>query len=127
MGDNRGKRLAILFWDGHLGVAPSLIAGISTLASQGYDVDVVLRGSVGACPPPPEFDANRVRLITMTPTYSAGAGILWAESGLGARIRLLANRIRRTMCGHLDRVRYSVLCRRLARRERYDAIIGVDV
>src|SRR5687767_2641355 len=37
------RRVAIIFWEGHLSVAPSLLNALSIFASQGYKIDVVLR------------------------------------------------------------------------------------
>ena len=124
--DSCGKRIALLFWEGHLGIAPSLIAGIEALATRGYRVDVVLRKPVGGCAPPPPFDERRVHVIAMRRLRAAADDAVRARSHAATRIHLLPHRVVRRICEHLDRIRFHVLCRRLALRERHCAVIGVD-
>lgn len=51
------RRVAIVFWDGHLSVAPSLLSAMQVLADAGFEVDVFIRdwgwilAPVGRLPP----------------------------------------------------------------------------
>lgn len=55
-------RVSIFFWEGYLGVAPSLLNALQMFSSRGYDVDVLMRPSPPGFPAPPTFSGNvRIR------------------------------------------------------------------
>ncbi len=121
------RRLALCFWDGYLGVAPGLIAGIGSLTARGYAVDVILREPMKAFPPAPAFDPARVRITALVPLLRRRASDPpWAYADPWTRLRTLPRRVALRLGEYIDRVRFAWLCWRGARRERYDALVGVD-
>lgn len=52
------RRVAVFFWEGYLGIAPSIINGIRILAEAGFQVDVFTRTHLGGFPSPPKFGQN---------------------------------------------------------------------
>lgn len=52
------RRVAVFFWEGYLGIAPSIINGIRILAEAGFEVDVFTRTHLGGFPSPPNFDPS---------------------------------------------------------------------
>ena len=51
----RRKSVAIIFWEGYLGVAPSLINAARLLSERGYDVDIITRATDEEYSPIPQF------------------------------------------------------------------------
>jgi glycosyltransferase involved in cell wall biosynthesis len=107
------RRIGIAFWEGYLGVAPSLLSAIEHLASAGYSVHVVARDRAAEFPAIPEFDSGRVRMTVLRPAVPGGGG--------------MAGRIFRRALDPIDRLRFIWLCRSLAGREGCVAWIGVDI
>ena len=56
-------KIAIFFWDGYIGVSPSLINGIRVLSEAGYCIDIVTRDSIGFAEAP--YFNSRVRIIRL--------------------------------------------------------------
>jgi glycosyltransferase involved in cell wall biosynthesis len=64
-------RIAVFFWEGYLGVSPSLINALRLLAQQNYQVDVFMQYNFCGFPDAPQLDA-KVRLHRC---YTVGAYI----------------------------------------------------
>jgi glycosyltransferase involved in cell wall biosynthesis len=120
--------VALVFWDGYLGVAPSLIAAIDALTARGYSVDVLMREAPSTIgfPPPPQFDATRTRIVTMPMLRLGGVDRSWAEASWRTRIGLLPRKLVKRAFEHLDRLRFRAFVRHAMAERRYDAIIAVD-
>jgi hypothetical protein len=109
----RSRRIGIAFWEGYLGVAPSLLSAIGELVSAGYEIHVVIRSRTDEFPAVPQLDPARVRITALEPVVRSGGG--------------LARRILRRAVDPVDRIRFVRLCWRLAGREEFAAWIGVDI
>ncbi len=111
-------RVALVFWEGYLGVTPSLIHAIEALARHGFQVDVIIREPALAYAAPPVFDASQVRIVRLqrvaVTSIARGSAATWI------------GRMVHSFTEHVDRVRFLRLCRSLGARERYLAAIGVD-
>lgn len=112
------RRALICFWDGHLGVAPSVVSAIRLLAERGYAVDVVARDTgdsfsdVTALP-------NAVTIVSpRAPSIRLG-GLRSLPGPAGQLMRLVALA--------LDRRYFTAACRRVASGKNYDLAIGVDM
>jgi len=54
----RTLRIAVFFWEGYLGVTPSLINALRTLGDQGYEIDVLMQRNFSGFPDPPKLSKN---------------------------------------------------------------------
>jgi glycosyltransferase involved in cell wall biosynthesis len=54
----RNPRVGLFFWEGYLGVSPSLINALRILGDQGYFVDVFMQHNNSGFPQSPEFSKN---------------------------------------------------------------------
>jgi hypothetical protein len=115
--DVKGRAL-ICFWDGHLGVAPSLINAIQFLAEQGFAVDVVARDTGDLYSEAPFF--RGVVNIQSPRAPSIRLGRLRSLPGPFGRMVRLAGLA-------LDSQHFVAACRKIAAGKRYDVAIGVDM
>jgi len=108
-GDSRGK-IAIFFWDGYIGVSPSLINGIRILSESGYDVELVNRGSEGFAEAP--YFNSKVRIIRL-PQLRAPSSVFFRR-----QIQQLLNAV--------EPLFFVLLCSFSLRGGSYLCFIGVD-
>lgn len=120
-------RIAIFFWEGWLGVAPSLINGIRELVRAGYRVDVIMRSTSQAYAAAPAFPED-VRLLTHVasdpPTSSVSfAGDSPPANGVKRR-RALSSSLSRPVA---ELLRFLAFGRQCIRNHEYACFIGVDM
>ncbi len=105
-------RVAIVFWEGHLSIAPSIVSAMQLLAAGGYEVDVLVRGADEELPPlgsmPP---AVRIRKAEFAGRVSSETARKTSKGRLGTTIGSLS---------------FFWFVLRETRNRRYDAIFGVD-
>lgn len=107
------ETIMILFWEGYLGIAISVINAICALAENGYNVTVITREKDGTWPAPPAFPPG-VDLVNATlarRTYSAG----------------LKRRLQTTVGQFLDVITFYRTARQVAHRRKPKGIIGIDM
>jgi glycosyltransferase involved in cell wall biosynthesis len=122
-----GPTIAVIFFDGYLGTAPTVVAAIDALARDGFHVDVITRQSRPENPPVPTFDPSRVRVISLPPREDDGSRhVAWDTAGWLARLRMLPRKVAARLADHRDRVRLVFAARQLARERYHDLIVGVD-
>lgn len=102
-------RVAIFFWEGHLGVAPSLINAIRALVEKGYGVDVITNHPPQDFSPAPDF-GDAVRIMRVVRLSHAPTG-RWASRARFASQRAL----------------YFLRAAGLLARKRYGFFFGVDL
>ncbi|MGH2806399.1 MAG: glycosyltransferase [Actinomycetota bacterium] len=101
-------RVAIVFWEGYLGVAPSLINAARCFVDHGYEVDVITRASPSEFAESPDLGPS-VQVFVQQPNHTER--------------RRVSSRLR-SPGGRLGFILFGL---RSARRRRYRAIIGVDI
>lgn len=110
------RRALICFWEGYLGVAPSLLNAASVLAEDGVRVEILcLEQGADFAREPRLPDRVRVRRL---PAWSRGEG--WTKTPRGLRPAL------RAMATFLDHLRFRRAAQKLARTVVPELIIGVD-
>lgn len=112
------RRALVCFWDGHLGVSPSLVNAIQLLGAQGFAVDVVARDSGDRFVETPDLGSSVQTAMPRAPSLRLG----WLRTltgPLGSLVRLLGLA--------LDRRHFIDACVRMARGNTYDLAIGVDM
>src|SRR5687767_1757694 len=60
--NDRNSRIAVFFWEGYLGVTPSLINALRILGDHGYEIDVLMQHNFSGFPDPPKLSQN-IRLL----------------------------------------------------------------
>lgn len=132
------KTVAIVFWEGYLGVAPSILNAITLLIDAGYLVDVLTRQNSEGYAEPDEF-SSKVRLLQCRPIFRSGRG-----TRLYLQLRALkrrrgtttssmneprAGRLRPAalgVLGFVDRCQFLTFTLRHTLNKRYLAIFGID-
>jgi hypothetical protein len=122
MGD---RRIALLFWDGYLGVSPSVSACVAALLGEGYGVDLVMGRPPGSFPAACE-PALGERRYTVAPSRPNQTTTPWASLDWKGRCRALPRRLALRAYEHADRVRFLRMARRLVASNGYDAVVAVD-
>lgn len=120
----RRRRVGLAFWDGYVGISPSLLSGIDALVDAGFGVDLVVRdrGVEYAEPGSVDWAGVRVHRLGRLPCAPAPRPADLGARGPGRFVRGMARRV----AEHLDRMRFARLCRRVSREAPVDAWIGVD-
>ena len=108
----RKPRVAILFWEGHLALSPSMLGALRLLAEHGYEADILMRGGDSEMPTLGSMP-DGVRIIK---SHAAGK-LRNAYPDQKRRFRL---------AGPLGVLLYLGFVLSRTRGERYDAVIGVD-
>ena len=108
----REHRVAIVFWEGHLSIAPSIVSAIQLLAAADYEVDVLVRGADEELPPVGDLPPG-VRVLKAQ--FAGRVSSETARKNMKARLG--------TMVGSLSFLWFVL---RETRGRRYDAIFGVD-
>ena len=133
------KRIGIFFWEGFLGVAPSLINGVHVLSEHGYYVDVITRTNPQKYPLPPNFSKNVRILEGCPPSVRIYRWLLSLRSSMGTkantgvtnktegRMRRLLRRLYRNVYLVLDHLHFVAFGLRHTLRHRYICFIGVDM
>ncbi len=105
-------RVAILFWEGHLALSPSMLGALRLLAEHGYEADILMRGG----------DSEMPALGSMP------AGVRIIKSDAAGKLRKVYPDQRRRfhLAGPLGILLYLGFVLSQTRRERYHAIFGVD-
>ncbi len=105
-------RVAILFWEGHLALSPSMLGALRLLAEHGYDADIFMRGG----------DSEMPALGTMP------EGVRIIKSHAAGKLRKVYpdQKRRFRLAGPLGVLLYLGFVLSRTHRERYDAVIGVD-
>ena len=109
---SRRRRVAIVFWEGHLSIAPSIVSAMQLLAGAGYEVDVLVRGADEELPPLDGIPQN-VRILKAE--FAGRVSSETARKTIKAKLG--------TAVGSLSFL-YFVL--HATRGRHYDAIFGVD-
>lgn len=110
------SRIAIFFWEGYLGVAPSLINAVRALARNGYAVDVITRSQTRGFPEPPTFPTH-VRILSCKPVSH------WAWRTVGQRPPWPVAKV----LHFADLVQFAAVGLKRALRHRYAWTVGVDM
>ena len=138
-------RVAILFWDGYIGIAPSLVNGAICLSEAGYAVDILHRRRREIFPTVGELDGHAV-LHECVPlsTRTTRRVRSWAGNDLANHQRNVLQRMilrlwwtlwllrvptrgmYRLSMRLLDHIQFSYSSLRLVRSRRHVAVIGVD-
>ncbi len=105
-------RAAIVFWEGHLSIAPSIVGAMRMLAEAGYEVDVLVRGADEELPALDDVPPN-VRILK-----AEFAGRISSET---ARKTIKAKL--GTTVGSLSFLSFVL---NATRGRKYDVIFGVD-
>ena len=105
-------RIAIVFWEGHLSIAPSIVSAMQLLARAGYEVDVFVRGADQELPPLGDVPAT---VHIFKAEFAGRVSSETARKTIKAKLG--------TTVGSLSFLSY-VLAK--TRRRRYAAIFGVD-
>jgi glycosyltransferase involved in cell wall biosynthesis len=105
-------RVAILFWEGHLALSPSMLGALRLLAEHGYDADIFMRGG----------DSEMPELGTMP------EGVRIIKSNAAGKLRKVYpdQKRRFRFAGPLGVLLYLGFVLSRTRHERYDALFGVD-
>jgi glycosyltransferase involved in cell wall biosynthesis len=104
-------RVAIVFWEGYVGVSPSVVNGVRVLSDSGYEVDLVTR-SADDFGEAPTFGAN-VRVIRLPPAGLVANGPLrW---------------LRRRVASAFEPLRFIALCWWTFRGRSYVSFVGIDM
>jgi glycosyltransferase involved in cell wall biosynthesis len=139
-GEKTGRNIAIFFWEGYLGVAPSMINCIRVFSEAGYEVDVITRYAGYEYAQPPRFPAN-VRILFFPLSHSPRAKQDGVDTSLDSipqsktfRIReLLPSPLRRVLRKWVDdmhfileRLQFIRFGLRFLEKRHYACLIGVD-
>jgi glycosyltransferase involved in cell wall biosynthesis len=137
-------RVAIFFWEGYVGVAPSIINALTMLASAGYGVDLITRSTREALyAQAPSFPTN-VHIYSMQTTSEQkssststppGVSVTEADTSIMARLKAcLPSWIKRPLRNAIDRFRILAELRHFLifgmghlRGKSHVCIIGVDM
>ncbi len=135
----QARRVAIFFWEGYLGVAPSLINAIRLLADKGYAVDIIMAEGDGSYALPPSFPPG-VRLFRANEQSSevAHSGHKWQRNRdthgrrIFRKLRRVAVQARRFFIGQESEIyarrffAFLTFAQKIVSGHRYTAFIGVD-
>lgn len=135
-------RIAIFFWEGYLGVAPSLINAVRVLSEYGYLVDVITRCNPWSYSAPPNFSEN-VRILKCRPislwmnkwsSSSTDAGTTAKPKSVQV-LKFLVRGFKKPLrklyrwgcsLGLVDHLQFAVLGLRSMKGYHYNCFIGVD-
>ena len=137
------SRIAVFFWEGYLGVAPSLINAVDVLSQNGYGVDIITRPNAHDYPAPPDFPSN-VNIFVCRPLK---LGIVQWFSRLGTRkkdqaglpdgfrseesplcgIRKFAHHFYHWIWLIIHHLQFTLFGLRHTWRSRYACFIGIDM
>ena len=106
------RRVAIVFWEGHLSIAPSIVSAMQLLAGAGYEVDVLVRGADEELPP---LDCIPPNVRILKAEFAGRVSSETARKTMKAKLG--------TAVGSLSFL-YFVLS--ATRGRHYDAVFGVD-
>lgn len=112
------KRALICFWEGYLGVAPSVINAIRYLAENGYQVDVVIRDAGTAFPDPPDMPVNASVIKLLAPS----AKLNWLPS-----VPSIFGKLIRLLFLALDAWHFTTATAHLVKGRDYDLAFGIDM
>lgn len=124
--------IAIFFWEGYIGTAPSLINAIRLLSEAGYQVDVITTFREGANYTAPPCFPSSVRILGLP--YPQREKVKkasfkdWRSSGSQIRelVPLLVRRGRQLFRKLVDRLRFIVFGLHSTWNHRYTCFIGID-
>lgn len=139
------NRVAILFWDGYIGIAPSLVNGAVCLSEAGYKVDILYRRRCQVYAPVTELDGHahlhEIVPVGMRANEFFGSIVGFAKPN---RDRYLLQRILlrlwfslwlfrvpsrwfyRRVLQFIDHLQFCWASSRLVQTQRHAAVIGVD-
>jgi len=132
-------RVAIFFWEGYLGVVPSLINAVQLLSAAGYQVDIVTRFNPQDYVAPPAFD-EAVRVFEYRGSSAPGKAkqpsppsrssknqlTQFIQRAYGFVDRLFLGAIIEWTVRLSQRLRFALFGLRNTRGCRYDCFIGID-
>jgi glycosyltransferase involved in cell wall biosynthesis len=113
-----GKAALICFFEGYLGVAPSIISAIQRLAERGYRIDVIVRQTSGQFAAPPTMPAT-VRLFYFRAQNERFKRLQERPGPLG--------RLARSALYAADAIHFVMMTRRTARGHHYHIAFGIDM
>jgi hypothetical protein len=114
--DADARRAVICFWEGYLGIAPSLVGAAEELARAGYAVTILMREGASTYPAPPPLSAGVT--VRMLPTRS--------RSRLVARLPRVGSYLARQVSVLVDLARMLRAARELGRTKVPQLVVGVD-
>lgn len=110
------RKALICFWEGYLGVAPSLVNAAMALADRGWRVEILTLEQGSDFAPPPDFPpAVRVRTLK---AFARTKRIAALKGPVGSAVRATA--------AAADFASATGAAQRLAQRLQPDLIVGVD-
>jgi glycosyltransferase involved in cell wall biosynthesis len=132
-------RVAIFFWEGYLGIAPSLISAIRLLVTEGYHIDIITRPSMFGeyDAPMPTFPAG-VRILTERFSPELHSGTTFSSfKDQCERVRLRKyvpgfvrgwlRRFYETILPWWEVIHFALFSRRSVIGKKYNCFIGIDM
>ena len=119
---NINGRIAIFFWEGYLGVAPSLINGIRLLAAAGYQVRVITRSTPEKYAESPNFPVS-VDILVCHPVSGRIKRLLHGKRFLWRFDEFFEKGLYELM----DHIQFALFGLWRILRHKYVCFIGVDM
>lgn len=114
--DVAARHAVICFWEGYLGIAPSLVGTVQELAAAGFDVTVLMREGASTYPAPPPLPASVT--VRSVPT--------WSRPRPKWRLPRAGRYLTRQLSVLIDLARMLAAARELGRTKAPELVIGVD-
>ncbi len=134
--------VAIVFWEGYLGVAPSLVNAVHMLEESGFQVELLMREPIAGFPEIPSFSTTtRVTVCRPWSTLWLGRGLPGRipvferdirtpdrrSAGVMAWVKAMISRWLGTLLLLADNLQFGAFVRRHTKDSRDRFLIGVDL
>ena len=120
------RRIAIIFWEGYLGVSPSIINALKMFEQAGFEVDVILKTPPAGYAEIPTF-SSRVRIYQLGQVKdSKEANLKKLIFALPLKVVSFIVNLRNFATFPLNLNKFTKFSEDILSKNEYDLIIGVD-